>query len=237
MKHSEKIDKIVPAMAAARRAMGKVFKSGKHTQYSFASFENFIDATEAALEEHGLIVISSAEAFQSSERANTKSGAAQNGCFISVTLRAIHIESCQWIEIQSQGEGQDFGDKAIYKANTGACKYGYRMLFGLATTDEPEADNKTPSDGDAKADKPPRARAAAKPKDVPKADAETRAKIHTDLMDQIAGAKTLDELNKAGKTIARESRLSKAETDSLRGIYEQRAITIKKPVGETAYVQ
>lgn len=231
MQHSTEFNEVVKAIAAARQDMGKVFKDGyNETQrYKFASFESFMDAADEALVKHGLIVITSADSFLPCERAPTKTGTNQYGCYITLSLRVIHVESCQWYEIVSYGDGQDFGDKAIYKANTGSRKYGYAMLFGLATTDDPEADKKTPGDKDADVAKPPRTRTTTKAKDAPTADSETQAKIHTDLMDQLECAKTLGALKTVGSAIARETRLTKKDTDSLRGIYEQRAITIKEP--------
>ena len=56
-------------------------------------------------------------------------------------MRLSHAESGEWIEIDIIGEGYDRGDKAVYKAITGARKYGLACLFDLVTTDDPETDS------------------------------------------------------------------------------------------------
>ena len=43
------------------------------------------------------------------------------------------------LSIKCAGEGADPTDKAVYKAITGAKKYGYAQLFALPTADDPEA--------------------------------------------------------------------------------------------------
>lgn len=52
----------------------------------------------------------------------------------------IDIESGKSIEFIMVGEGQDAGDKAIYKAITGAQKYALMKLFMIPTGDDPELD-------------------------------------------------------------------------------------------------
>jgi hypothetical protein len=58
---------------------------------------------------------------------------------VKVAVRILH-ESGEWVEASAWGEGQDRGDKAVYKAITGARKYGVASALGLATTDDPEDD-------------------------------------------------------------------------------------------------
>lgn len=45
--------------------------------------------------------------------------------------------------VESYGEGMDTGDKAVYKAFTGAEKYCYRQTFQLATGDEDDAERQS----------------------------------------------------------------------------------------------
>jgi hypothetical protein len=45
------------------------------------------------------------------------------------------------MSVKVLGEGQDRGDKAFYKADTGARKYALANLFNLATDDDPETDS------------------------------------------------------------------------------------------------
>jgi hypothetical protein len=52
-------------------------------------------------------------------------------------------ESGETISFQSIGTGADSGDKAAYKAATGALKYALLTGFLIPTGDDPEADAKT----------------------------------------------------------------------------------------------
>ncbi|HHY13783.1 MAG TPA: hypothetical protein GX526_03985 [Thermoanaerobacterales bacterium] len=52
----------------------------------------------------------------------------------------IDIESGKSMEFVMVGEGQDAGDKAIYKAITGCQKYALMKLFMIPTGDDPELD-------------------------------------------------------------------------------------------------
>lgn len=58
-------------------------------------------------------------------------------------MRIIDAESGEALEAEWLGEGQDKGDKAPYKAATGACKTFLRHLFMLPADDDPEADAST----------------------------------------------------------------------------------------------
>ena len=52
-------------------------------------------------------------------------------------------ESGETVSFQSVGTGADSGDKAAYKAATGALKYALLTGFLIPTGDDPEADAKT----------------------------------------------------------------------------------------------
>lgn len=58
----------------------------------------------------------------------------------------IDIESGKSIEFTMVGEGQDAGDKAIYKAITGCQKYALMKLFLIPTGDDPELDKQEPEE-------------------------------------------------------------------------------------------
>jgi len=51
-------------------------------------------------------------------------------------------DSGESLSIHGLGEGQDTGDKAVYKAITGAQKYALMKAFMIPTGDDPEADRK-----------------------------------------------------------------------------------------------
>ena len=56
-------------------------------------------------------------------------------------LVIVDVDNGEKVEIRSTGYAQDKkGDKAVYKAKTGATKYGYLKGFCLPTGDDPERD-------------------------------------------------------------------------------------------------
>ena len=50
----------------------------------------------------------------------------------------IDVDTAEEITVKTAGEGLDSGDKAPYKAMTGALKYALLQSFLLATGDDPE---------------------------------------------------------------------------------------------------
>jgi hypothetical protein len=78
--------------------------------------------------------------------------ATKEGDFARVTMRFRFIDADTGESIESVflGEGQDKGDKAFYKAYTGAVKYVLMKTFLVATGDDPEADEQ-PNDKSLKA--------------------------------------------------------------------------------------
>lgn len=144
MKTSESIDKIIPALAAARSEMAFVTKGGNNTfdKYLYAKLENYVDASKDALLKNGIVVISSVDKVEQLDNRQTKNGNTEYVVRIIMTMTAAHV-SGQWCQVVAVGDGQDRGDKAIYKANTGATKYGYARLFGLVTGDDSEENEPT----------------------------------------------------------------------------------------------
>jgi hypothetical protein len=142
MQHSESIDKIMPALATVQQQAPKIGKSERNDaqKYNYANLASYMDAIAGDMAECGLSLITSAPDIQASEGRQTSSGKPQNGVYVRLVFTLVHT-SGQWISIVSWGEGQDGGDKSLYKATTGARKYGYALLFALVTTDDPEKDN------------------------------------------------------------------------------------------------
>jgi len=68
-----------------------------------------------------------------------------------VTVRTKHVfrdaESGETAEVFGTGCGEDAGDKAVYKAITGAMKYFVSKNFLISTGDDPEKDSETEKGG------------------------------------------------------------------------------------------
>jgi hypothetical protein len=140
MKSSDTTGKVLEALWAAQAEMGTVSKDGfnKEGSYSFANIESYVSMVRPILKKHDLSFIESVESVETLAARTKKSGTTWYAVRVVIACRICH-KSGEWIEGGSAGEGEDFGDKAVYKAITGARKYGYAGMFGLATGDEPEA--------------------------------------------------------------------------------------------------
>lgn len=141
MQHSEQIDKLAAAIAEAQAEFKPVEKSGynKFDRYKYSILIDYTNASDDALRKHGFSVITTVDEVIRMEDRTTAKGGVEHIAQARITIRLFH-KSGQWIEATSYGEGQDRADKAIYKAVTGARKYGIACLLGLITTDDPEAD-------------------------------------------------------------------------------------------------
>lgn len=114
--------------------IGSIKKSGfnAHQKYHYPTEKDINDAVKPALEKHGVAhywsVVDTellkdgqfAVAYTEHTFTDTDSGE-------SITLKAI-------------GTGADKGDKALYKAYTGAAKYIFSKMFLIDTDDDPEKD-------------------------------------------------------------------------------------------------
>lgn len=69
-----------------------------------------------------------------------KQGGADRLCTLTVRFTVHDGESGEELAFDVLGEGQDSGDKATYKAMTGAVKYALLKLFLIPTGDDPEQD-------------------------------------------------------------------------------------------------
>jgi hypothetical protein len=141
MNMSESVKAIAPALIAAKSEMSTVPKSGhnKFDNYEYATLEDFVAVAKPILAKHKLSVVTSVNKVESLQDRTTKNGGIERCVRVECTMRILH-ESGEWIEGNAWGEGQDRADKAVYKAITGARKYGLASLLCLATSDDPERD-------------------------------------------------------------------------------------------------
>lgn len=135
--------KLYVAMHKARTAMSMVAKGGenKFDKYKYATLADYLDAIQQALDDNGLLVVSHINEINWLQDRETKGGGYEKVCRIMLRTTVIHAESGEQISVTVLGEGQDRGDKAFYKADTGARKYALANLFNLATDDDPETDS------------------------------------------------------------------------------------------------
>lgn len=132
---STKSKGIYAKLAAAISDVERIGKDGKnqHFKYTYTSAEQVYRVIRGPLLSHGLVVIPEATGYENAGDLGT----------VRLRLRIVDTETGEQIESQWYGEGQDKGDKAIYKAVTGGMKTWLKHLFLLPADDDPEADPST----------------------------------------------------------------------------------------------
>lgn len=133
--------------------MGNDGGGDRGPKYAFASEVDLIRNVRPAMLEHGVGIscfrMDSANEMFTNPGYEGKPGKATSRRIITCGFRFTHYASDtsedQWVV----GEGTDNGDKASYKAMTGAIKYALRQWLLIETGDDPD---KTASPQDAKDD-------------------------------------------------------------------------------------
>jgi len=146
MKTSEKVDKILPALAAVKANLTGVKKGTKNTFFksSYADLNTHLDAVEPLLEENGLMLLQPTN--------NLPEGNV-------VSSRIYHIESGQYVEASMKLVGETDMQKAG-SAVTYARRYTLGSLLSMQAVDDDgegaigrnvkatKANTATPSSGD-----------------------------------------------------------------------------------------
>jgi hypothetical protein len=138
---SDEIGKLTDAVCGVMAGFRGVEKSGENSfhRYKYASDADILWTLKPLLAQHGLsIMLVSFDVINTGE-IKTNRGGTERLIDLCVTYRLSH-KSGEWVLVQSPGSGQDPGDKAHYKAMTGALKYALRQTFAIPTGDDPEAD-------------------------------------------------------------------------------------------------
>ncbi len=140
---------LLTALVEAMSEMGNAVKTGRndHDRYDYGTLEDYLNAARGPLLKHGLVLVSRPVSEPQYGERMTGSGGKWATARVLVETRVIHGETQGWIASRVWGEGHDRGDKALYKALTGARKYGLAMVLGIYTTDEPEGDSPQTSGG------------------------------------------------------------------------------------------
>jgi hypothetical protein len=107
-------------------------------KFAFASEEAFLKLLNPALARHGLDVTPVKLEVIGEEKYQTKQGGTWRFIRVLGTYELCHGDSGTKVTCVGIGEGTDSGDKAAYKAQTGAYKYALWKTFAIATGDDPE---------------------------------------------------------------------------------------------------
>ena len=126
-------------LAEVRRRIGYVQKRGRNERhnYSYVTAADIAGAVGDILAELGVIVVPRLESI-SHEPARTGRTDGEHLTHVVMSYSFVDVDTAEEIAVKVAGEGVDAGDKAPYKAMTGALKYALLQSFLLATGDDPE---------------------------------------------------------------------------------------------------
>lgn len=138
---SAKPNGLVPKLLRTIAEIQSIPKRGRNSfsNYAFATAEDIVAAVRVPLAKNGVLVYSTLLERQSEEIKTVQGKGAWRE---RIVLRFVVTDGAGTLTFDAPGEGQDSGDKAIYKAITGATKYALRQLLQLPIGgDDPEVDS------------------------------------------------------------------------------------------------
>lgn len=103
-------------------------KRNEFHKYDYVSDEAIVTAIRKAMIEVGLVAIPNQHDYKRDGDIVT----------LAVGYTLIDVETGEGLNTTAYGEGKDSGDKAVYKAATGAEKYFFLKTFLIPTGDDPE---------------------------------------------------------------------------------------------------
>lgn len=133
---------LVKKLAKVMKEVKYIEKKGfnKFNNYKYATESDVAEKVREVLAEENVIMLPDVVEHVTREHVNRK-GNTEYIATVKVRFTFIDGDSGEELSIHSAGEGQDAGDKAVYKAITGAQKYALMKAFMIPTGDDPEADN------------------------------------------------------------------------------------------------
>lgn len=157
-------------LRAVMEAIDHIEKGGRNTQqaYDYVKAEDLFDEVRQEFIKNGLVVFPACVGTRLIEGA-TKSGTVTYLTETDMEYTLCDVDTGDTITVPWKGQGQDSGDKGIYKAFTGAGKTFFKALAMIPAGDDPEDDG-TPAKTQAPARTAPPARPpspSAKPPATP----------------------------------------------------------------------
>lgn len=126
-------------------AVDHIEKRGRNKaqNYDYLMAEDVINEVRQECIKEKLVIIPAATG-QNVITSENKSGGTMFLTTVPMTFTICDAETGESITVPWEGQGQDSGDKGIYKAFTGADKYFLRNLLLIPTGDDPENDGGQP---------------------------------------------------------------------------------------------
>ena len=140
---SNPCDKICEALLRVQAETHDVYKSelNRAQGWKYSRLEHYLDVIRPVLQANRVVVFSSVLNYSREVLQGKDPGKFTVFCHVEMEFLAMH--ESQWVRTVGVGDGMDYsGDKAAYKANTGARKYLLAMLGNTHTTDDPEVSRK-----------------------------------------------------------------------------------------------
>lgn len=134
------------AFIAAQGEIPFVPEGGRNQfhKYNYARTEDYIQTIRPILANHGFGLSFSCVDVVSIDPIKTKNGSQELGTRVTMEGRLMYQDG-SILTARGFGDGYDAADKGVYKAQTGARKYLMAAMFNLATGDEPEDDQRQPT--------------------------------------------------------------------------------------------
>ena len=129
-------------LLAVQKVLEPLEKTGRNDfhRYNYTTAGDVLLPVQRACNEHGLFI--SANCIDSKIEPGRAEVTVQLTVFDSETGESHSITSPGYAEDWSYKDNRPSGDKAVYKAITGATKYAVRSLFCLPSEDDPERTSK-----------------------------------------------------------------------------------------------
>jgi hypothetical protein len=129
---------LAAAMAQTLEQVGRVAKNGRNDfhGYDYALESDIMDAVRGALADNDIAIFPSVVDVETT----TVKERNRDAQLVTVKMNIMIVHaSGQHMTVSWRGQGVDSGDKAYYKAYTGAMKYFLLKTFLISTGDDPEA--------------------------------------------------------------------------------------------------
>lgn len=152
MSKTDKKTGLAKKILAIQSEIDFVAKNGRNDfhRYDYATERDFVTTLKPLLEKHGVIVIPEIAAPPTIVEGQDKKGTKQYLTTILMKFKLVNTDDPEdYYQALVGGQGQDAGDKGIYKAITGAKKYFISNTFMIPTGDDPEASDVKPRKGKA----------------------------------------------------------------------------------------
>lgn len=191
---------VYSAVLEVMKAVGYVQKTGEMKsgmRYTYPTEGDLIRGLRPALIENNLLIFPAHYDFVESDTYPSTKDTLMRRVSIKATFVIYHAPSNTSIEVQAFGEGTDSGDKALFKAMTGALKYALRQPFIIETGDDPDNES---SESQAETRKS-NASTSKKKEPAKSASKAPTAEFDSDMMNKAMEYKVPAGLPQAGKAL------------------------------------